>query len=120
MTAFDFTKTYYKITNKEEIHYNYQYKDGLNVLDKKFQKEGSCVSGGLYFTDAKNLHNFYHYGVYVREITIPTDAQIVKDSSMNKYRCDKMILGKKTSLEECEYLVKIGLNNSRLKSIKIL
>ena len=51
-------KIYYKITNKKECHNDFQYVDGLNVLDKPFEVEGSCVVGGLYFTTAKYIFNF--------------------------------------------------------------
>lgn len=87
---------YYKITNIDENHNGYQYKDGLNILDKPFEKEGSCVKGGLYFTTKEHLHHFYNYGEWIREITIPMDAQIVQDTI--KYRADKIILGKRTPL----------------------
>lgn len=33
---------YYKITNINENHHGYQYKNGLNVLDKEFNYNGSC------------------------------------------------------------------------------
>ena len=53
---------YYKITNKNENHRGYQYVDGLNVLDKKFEPNGSCVEGGLYFTTIKHITRFVVYG----------------------------------------------------------
>ena len=30
---------YYKITNAEENHNNYQYKDGLNIIGKKLNNQ---------------------------------------------------------------------------------
>ena len=74
--------TYFKITNFNENHHGYQYQDGLNVLDKPFEKDGSCVEGGLYFTDLKNIYNYYGYGCWLREITLPLDDpdfQMVED-----------------------------------------
>jgi hypothetical protein len=47
---------FFKITNFNECHNDYQYKDGLNILDKPFEKECSCVKGGLYFSDRENIH----------------------------------------------------------------
>src|SRR5271170_7606741 len=64
---------FYKITNAKEIHRGFAYKDGLNILDKKFNGHGSCVAGGLYFTNLYNLHNFYAFGIHLREIFLPLD-----------------------------------------------
>ena len=94
---FDYSKTYYKVTNENEIHHGYQYKDGLNVLKEKFNDDpwASCVPGGFYFTDYEKLPKFLDYGIWIREITIPEDARVIKDTDGNKWRTDKIILGKK-------------------------
>ena len=87
---------YYKITNKDECHRGYQYNDGLNILDRPFEKEGTCVHGGLYFTNKENIHYFFGYGEWLRVITIPKDAQMVQDPDTSngiKFRADKIILG---------------------------
>ena len=105
-------KKFFKITNKDEMHYDFQYTDGLNILKEPFAETGSCVPGGLYFTDIDNILEFLHYGVYLREITLPLndpDFKIVKDN--NKWRANKIILGKRYNLwekETFEYLVSIG------------
>jgi len=98
---FDYTKTYYKVTNENEIHHAYQYKDGLNVLNEKFNDDpkASCVAGGFYFTDYDHLPEFFEYGVWIREVTIPTDAKVVLDPDGNKWRCDKIIFGNKYHIE---------------------
>ena len=93
-------QTYYKITNKVECHNNYQYVDGLNVLDRAFEPNGSCVEGGLYFTTAKYIFKFLDYGCHLREITLPTDCQWVKDPQGDKFRADKIILGKRYDLSD--------------------
>jgi len=94
-------KLYFKITNAKEKHNKFQYHDGLNVLVDEFNDdpEASCVPGGFYFTDAKHIFEFLEYGIYLREITLPTndpDFKIVKDN--NKWRANKIILGKKYNL----------------------
>lgn len=94
---------YYKITNENECHHGFQYYDGLNVDHNPFQEYGSCVSGGLYFTTAKDILNFIKYGIYVRDITLPwedTELKVVKDSYGDKYRANKIILGKKYHLSD--------------------
>lgn len=106
------SKKFFKITNEQENHYGFQYKDGLNILDKPFEKIGSCVPGGLYFTDAKHIFDFLEYGVYLREVFLPfedDDFEYVKDG--DKWRANKIILGKKYELckvETFEYLVELG------------
>lgn len=93
--------TYYKITNAKEIHHDHIYHDGLNILNKSFDETGSCVSGGFYFTTLKYIHKFYSYGVYIREIYLPQndpEFRMVLDSTKDKYRANKIILGKKYSL----------------------
>ena len=93
-------EVYYKITNETECHNGYQYKDGLNVLDKKFDPVGSCAVGGLYFTTAKYIFKYLDYGCYLREVTLPNDCQCVLDPSGNKFRADRIILGKKYNLTD--------------------
>ena len=98
---FDYSKVYYKVTNKNEYHHGFQYKDGLNILIGKFNDnpEASCVKGGFYFTDYDHLPKFFDYGVWIREITIPTNAKVVLDPAGNKWRADKIIFGKKYSIK---------------------
>ena len=94
-TNFDFSKVYYKVTNEQECHNGYRYKDGLNILEEKFNDNpnASCVAGGFYFTDYEHLPRFFEYGTWIREVTIPTDARVVKDPEGDKWRTDKIILG---------------------------
>ena len=96
-TKFDYSQTYYKVTNENECHNGYQYKDGLNILTEKFNDDpnDSCVPGGFYFTDYEHLPDFFWLGTWIREITIPTDARVIKDPDGDKWRTDKIILGNK-------------------------
>jgi hypothetical protein len=101
-------KIYYKITNEKENHNNYQYTYGINILDKEFEKEGSCVKGGLYFTNIQNIHHFFKYGCYIREIRIPTSAEFIKDPESEKtgvkYRSNILYLGKRYDMYSIEAL----------------
>jgi hypothetical protein len=110
---FDRSKTYYKLTTKDEIHHDHQYKEGLNKLNKPFEREGECVPGGLYFVDKENLHILYDYGrsnfEWIREVIIPEDAQVVVGGE-GKYRADKIIINKRTKLWCVDTLVKGLLN----------
>lgn len=60
----NFEIKYFKITNKNEIHYGFVYKDCLNTLINKFNGKDSCVPDGLYFTTwehTKNLWLWYKF-----------------------------------------------------------
>jgi len=100
---------YFKITNQEECHNGYQYHTGLNILDRPFEKEGSCVKGGLYFTTLEYLDQFYDYGVWIREIQIPEDAEVVIDPTRNKWRSNQIILGNKYPLFDIKIIKKFNL-----------
>jgi hypothetical protein len=103
--------TYLKITNLEENHNGLQYKDGLVEDIIPFAKEGSCVPGGIYFSDDKNICGFLEYGEWIREVTIPSDAEMVEDPDGGKWRSSKVILGERKSLLEVstwEWMISIG------------
>lgn len=116
---------YFKITNADENHHGYQYVTGLNILDGDFNTNGTCVSGGLYFTKIKYIFKYLSYGVYLREIHLPTDDnfQMVTDPSRYKWRANMIILGKKRVLSNVltfKYLIENGAdihidNNCALK-----
>jgi hypothetical protein len=84
---------FYKITNKEENHFNFQYQDGLNIDINKFDPTENCKKGGLYFTDLDNIPYFFDYGCWIREVILPDDAQIYVED--RKYKADKIILKEK-------------------------
>ena len=96
---------YFKITNADENHYGFQYVNGLNVLKEEFNDDPnqSCCKGGLYFTDAANIFEFLNFGIYLREITLPTldpNFCMVKDN--NKWRANMIILGKRHELSNVD------------------
>lgn len=93
---------YYKITNNNEYHKGYQYVDGINILDKPFQKDGSCVPGGLYFTTSKYILRYISYGNNLREVQLCNDSEVVIDPSGDKLRADKIFLGKKYDLSQVD------------------
>ena len=104
---------YFKITNKKEKHHGYQYKDGLNVLNEEFNQTGSCVAGGFYFTTLEHISKFYGYGINIRVVELPEsdrDFLMVKDPESDKWRANKIILGKKYSLFDPITYQELGLN----------
>lgn len=63
------------------------------------------VLRGLYFTDKENIHKFYSYDIYLKEIILPTENLIfkmVQDPSGDKYRVNMIFLGKKYLLTDSE------------------
>lgn len=108
------SQIYYKITNEKEIHNGYHYKNGINILDKPFENQGSCVTGGLYFTTVEHIFDFLDFGCYLRKVSLPFDSNWVMDPSGNKFRADKIFLGDKYDLSKpdtFEMLIKQGANN---------
>jgi ankyrin repeat protein len=104
---------YLKITNAEENHNGLQYQDGLVIDPVPFAKEGSCCPGGIYFTTPKYICNFMNMGRYVREVTIPEDAEMVKDPDGDKWRASKVVLSPRKELSKSEtwkWLIEIGVD----------
>jgi hypothetical protein len=91
-------KVFYKITNHVENHNEFQYKEGLNILQQEYNSTQECGPGGLYVTNKEDLHEFAGFGHNIREIHIPKDAKITKFSQ--KYKVDKLIFLKKYSFSE--------------------
>jgi hypothetical protein len=104
---------YLKITNKDENHNNLQYHDGLIEDILPFKPKGSCVPGGIYFTTSKYICGFLDYGIWIREVTIPEDAQMVMDPEGDKWRANKVVLSPRKDLREVEtwkWLEEIGVD----------
>ena len=95
---------FYKILNEKECHNDLQYKTGLNVDPNEFQKEGSCVEGGIYFAPVTSILAFCEYGPNIREVTLPNDSQWIKDPGEGdeKYRADKVVFGPRMDLWKVE------------------
>lgn len=94
---------FFKVTNKEECHHGFQYRDGLNIDTVPFRSTGSCVAGGLYFTDSESIASFYDCGVWVREVHLPRGHQkfqVDKDPAerCSKWRASCIILGRRVSI----------------------
>lgn len=84
---------YLKVTNEDDNEF--QYKTGLNIFNKSFNE--NHVNSGLHFSDTENIHEFYEYGVWIREVIVPRDSKIIVDS-IGKYRADNIILKERHSL----------------------
>nr|AEX63278.1 putative ankyrin repeat protein [Moumouvirus Monve] len=112
------SKLYFKITNKDECHNGFQYKDGLNILQGEFNDnpEESCVSGRLYFSNQENICKFLDYGIYLREVYLPINDpnfKMIKNPVGDKYAANMITLGKRHDLGDLEtwkYMISVGVN----------
>ena len=72
---------YVKLTNKDCIHNEYQYKEGLNCLNEKFNNEKICGSGGLYFCRKEDSYKLINYNdkvmYYIWDVELCEDSKIV-------------------------------------------
>ena len=113
-TPIDLKSDYCKVTNNLENHHKFPYETGLNILDKEFEKNGSCVTGGLYFSDFQHIHKYFFYGVNIRTIGLPITnekLEMVRDPSGDKYRANMIILKDKRDMHDIEtyqYLIEKG------------
>jgi hypothetical protein len=85
-------KKFYKFINNTQVHHGFKYQKGLNIDTKKFLPEGSCMGGGLYFTDFENVDVWMHYGVYVAPIKLCEDALFYIEPCKTKYKTNKFIV----------------------------
>lgn len=104
------SRTYYKITNRDELHHGYQYHDGLNILNEPFNPS-KCQ--GLHFTTLDHLHGYYTYGVNIRKVKIPSDAQCHGLGHGTEFMADKIILAEKYDLFDPQTIKELGLNVNR-------
>jgi hypothetical protein len=93
------SKTFYKIIDKKMIHYNFEYKEGVNVLKEKFICNNSCLGGGLYFCNAEDIVDwiYLHEDGLVWEVTIPPMTNVY--TQFKKYKADKIIINNPKSIE---------------------
>lgn len=91
---------FYKILDDDLIHYDFEYKQGLNTDVHYFNPEGTCKQGGLYFTDEHNIPNYINYGDKIARVFIPDDARCYFEGK--KLKCDKIILDLIKSFENHE------------------
>lgn len=92
--------------------FDYKYHIGFNKLLTPFQKYGSCVPGGLYFTDIEHIENFYPHGTILCEVYLPMDEpdfECVPDKN-DKWRANMLIIKNTYSLFDLITYAKFGLD----------
>lgn len=114
-------KLYYTITNAKEKHNGFQYKDGLNVLEKEFDPSLDYCANELYFSDIEHIFDFIEFGIYVREITLPIDNAEFKIVRLdNKYRANMIILGKQYRLNNIETMKMLSDRGAKMNKDNLL
>ena len=90
---------FYKVTNKDELHCNGQYHDGLNEYFLPFTPEGDERERvGIQFTDRERVMQMFdlEFGRWIREVTLPEGEEIYTINSIpEKYMTSKVILGER-------------------------
>jgi len=91
-----------KLTNEEEKHNGFQYKDELNIDAVPFNPTFFCQPGGLYFTEKRYTEKWSTYNKktmkYIRNVTIPSDARVFCEG--DKFKADKFILSPREPLDK--------------------
>jgi galactose-1-phosphate uridylyltransferase len=107
---------YVKLTNKDCIHNDYQYKEGLNCLNGKFNNEKICCSGGLYFCRYEDIGKWIYYNKklmhYIWDVELCKDSKIVDMGS--KLKTDKFILKNKRIIWSNEEMCKLAVKRNGL------
>jgi hypothetical protein len=85
-------RKYIKILSNDWKHKGFQYKEGMNIDTRPFNPSGSCLGGGLYFTDEEHFTEFIQYGTKIADVEIPDDAQVYADPCGEKWKADKIII----------------------------
>lgn len=92
----------FKLTNEEEIHNGFQFKDGLNIDTVSFNPQGECQPGGIYFTDIDNLPTWTNYKntdmKYARKVLLLDESVIYIEKG--KYKANEIFLEERIDLAD--------------------
>lgn len=103
---------YYKITNRDELHGNMQYRDGLNINVEPFNPKGDCTDGGIYFA-REDILAFLDCGIWLRKVTLPENPEVYENPGRpKKWKTHKVFLGSKVKITSkvIERLILEGAN----------
>jgi len=85
-----FGNVFYKFLSKDLVHHSFIYRLGINEDTLQFNPNGSCQTGGLYFSNLENILRFLEYGPKLGLISIPDDALIYVEKYA--FKTNKLIL----------------------------
>lgn len=91
-----------KITNLEENHNGFQFKNGINVDHLDFDPTEACKKGGIYFCQLSNIFEWINYGKikghYIRTVTVDFNEDIYVE--YNKFKAKKIHLENRVLISE--------------------
>jgi len=106
--------TFYKLTNDEENHNGFQFKDGMNVDNILFNPTKKCSPGGIYFTEYDKIPIWIEYGdnvmYWIRKVVIPDNAQVYIEDY--KFKADFMYLGERKSIWDDDELCMLAVQQN--------
>jgi hypothetical protein len=94
--------TFFKFIGTNYGAFPYHY--GLNTLaetGETFDRAPVCGPGGLFYTEAKHILDFWRYGPTLCRISVPVDAQMVRVGGQ-KWKSDQIVIEEKMSIEDVE------------------
>ena len=89
-----------KLLHGNMIHYDFVWKEGLNVLKEPFNSEPGCGPGGLYYCEAQNVDEHIQYiePRLIADVTIPPGVRTV--AMATKSKSDKVVLSNIRPIDE--------------------
>ena len=84
---------FYKILKNDLIHFGHEYVNGINICAEKFNSNGECSSGGLYFTELNKVPMWLKYTsnlTYIVKVEILDDSLIYVEN--DKFKTDKFLI----------------------------
>jgi len=104
---------YWKVLNDQKLHHGFQWKAGLNVLERPFNNDvlQECVPDRLYYCTQEQIHNWLYLGNHIQRIYEPTDDPLFQSVSFrDKKGANRMILDSRVwSLSDSKTFEMLGL-----------
>ncbi len=113
------TTTFFKITNKDEVHFGLPYRTGTNTL-KLGEVYSPTYSGvGLYFFRMEDFVKVFNKNLlpspihWIRQVTIPDDATVTVSGDYC-FKADRFVLDARTRFFADDYLSESQILSSLL------
>ena len=108
---------FYRLTNKEECHNEFQYGTGINTDILPFNPKGECKSGGMYFYHISQLHMYkrYCYDIeFIRKVSFTKNSKIYVER--DKFKTNEFVLGEREKFDVEKYITEwINKSEERCK-----
>lgn len=88
---------FFKLTNKKENHFGFQFKTGLNIDTNTFNPKCGEKGGFHFFSEEQLLSFNRHYveGKYIREVYFTGLDDVLISNVYGMYKANKFILGER-------------------------